>query len=260
MLPRNILSVENKNQAQASIEAHIRSELAPYLDDSVIKIELIQESERWTADVVVDFNRETKASRQTDDNFQRLVQQIIKDLKAQFELTNTNIKNELFMFDHQQEYDYYTETLASPPTQLKKSNLRVLVIDDDPTAALILEKSLQSMGCNVDCLNDPVKAIDQLLLNDYDLLILDWCLPYMSGHEFLKQIDSKLTIKNLGNFNPKIIPLVVCSSKNSDEINLPLVSNFLFCQYWNKQLPFSTVISSIETAINSASNYKTRAA
>lgn len=255
-----IYNEQNSSQIMAVIESHIKSELAAYLGDSVIKIDLSQEKGFWTADVVVDFNREVKASRRTDDNVQRLVQHIIEDLKTQFELTNTNIKNELFMFDHQQEYDYYTETLASPSKPVAKSALKVLVLEDDPTASLILEKSLQSMGCKVDLFNNPEKAIDQLLTTDYDLLILDWCLPYMSGHEFLKQVDSKLTVKNLGNFNPKTIPLVVCSSKNSDEINLPLVSNFLFCQYWNKQLPFSTVVSSIETAISSANTHKTRAA
>lgn len=249
--------IAHGTQMANELELRIQSELAPYLKNSVIKIDLKNQNEIWAADVVIDSTRGFKASRRKDSNIQDLIANVINDLRIQFALTEMHRKSEIFLFDQQQEYDHYTETLSASPF-LAPESLKVLVVEDDPTALLILEKSMQSMGCQVDLLNDPEKAVEMMVQNDYDLVILDWCLPYMDGNEFLKQADKKLSLKNQGNSAAKSIPLVICSSKNSDEINLPLVSNFLFCQYWNKKLPFSTVISSIETAIKSARQHKTK--
>lgn len=241
----------------AKIETRIQYELGPYLKNSIIKIDLQNAEDVWHADVVIDSSRGYKASRRKDIDTEDLIENIINDLRLQFELTDMHRRHEIFLFDHQREYDHFTETLSASPFE-SATHLKVLVIEDDPTALLILEKSMNAMGCQVDLINDPEVALDKVKLQSYDLVILDWCLPYMDGHEFLKKADKMLGKKNLGDFGAKAIPLVICSSKNSDEINLPLVSNFLFCQYWNKTLPFSTVISSIESAIKSARQHKTK--
>lgn len=241
----------------AKIENRIQYELSPYLKNSIIKIDLQNQEDTWHADIVIDSSRGFKASRRKDVDADDLIDNVINDLRLQFELTDMHRRHEIFLFDHQREYDHFTETLSASPFEAA-AHLKVLVIEDDRTALLILEKSMNSMGCHVDLISDPEIAIGKVKLQSYDLVILDWCLPYMDGHEFLKKADKVLGEKNQGNFGAKAIPLVICSSKNSDEINLPLVSNFLFCQYWNKTLPFSTVISSIESAIKSARQHKTK--
>lgn len=240
------------------IENRIQSELSPYLKNSIIKIDLKKLSNVWHADVVIDSSRGFKASRRKDTNMDDLIENIISDLRIQFELTDTHRRHEIFLFDHQREYDHFTETLSASPFETQ-THLKVLVIEDDPVALLILEKSMRSMGCQVDLISDPELALEKVKLQNYDLVILDWCLPYMDGRAFLKKADRALGEKDRSRAKKQSIPLVICSSKNFDEINLPLVSNFLFCQYWNKTLPFSTVISSIEKAIKSAGQHKTKA-
>jgi CheY-like chemotaxis protein len=241
----------------ADIENRIQSELGSYLKNSVIRIDLRDQGDLWYADVVIDSSRGFKASRRKDSDLQDLIENVISDLRIQFELTDHHRRHEIFLFDHQREYDHFTETLSASPFE-NPVQLKVLVVEDDPTALLILEKSMNAIGCQVDLLSDPEMAIEKVKQQDYDLVILDWCLPYMNGHDFLKKADKELGSQNQGNFAAKSIPLVICSSKNADEIHLPLVSNFLFCQYWNKTLPFSTVISSIESAIKSARQHKTK--
>ncbi len=180
------------------------------------------------------------------------------DTPAKIELNKPHDnKTEIFLFNQQQEFDHFTETIHASPFDTP-ANLKVLVIEDDPTALLILERSMKSKGCSVDLVKNPESAIDRVKEQEYDLIILDWCLPNMNGHEFLKRADKIIARKNQGIFGAKSIPLVICSSRNSEEINLPLVSNFLFCEYWNKKLPFSTVISSIDAAIKSARQHKTK--
>lgn len=249
------ISLQTNSEIAKAIQSRIQTELSAQIDSSTVKIDLQNIDAVWVADVVIDSQRGVKAARRKSKSAENLVDYIIADLKVQFAMTGTQNKNEIFLFDHQQEYDHYAETISVPP--LKSTlNLKVLVIEDDPTALLILEKSLNALGCQVDLVNDPVRAIEKVTEKNYDLVILDWCLPYMDGHEFLKQADQKLGLKNQTNFNATSIPLVICSNKTADEINLPLVSSFLFCQYWNKQLPFSTVISSIEVAIKAARRHK----
>lgn len=240
------------------LKNRIYSELGHYLKNSNITIDLKNLDNTWQANVVIDSNRGFKASRRKEVNFEDLTQNIISDLRLQFELTEPHYRrHEIFLFDHQREFDHFTETLSASPFDTP-ANLKVLVIEDDPTALLILERSMKSKGCAVDLVKDPESALEKVKQQDYDLVILDWCLPYMNGYEFLKQADKVIGKKNQGSFGAKSIPLVICSSKNSEEINLPLVSNFLFCEYWNKKLPFSTVISSIESAIKSARQHKTK--
>ena len=239
------------------IKNRIHSELGQYLKNSIIKIDIQHFNNTWHANVVIDSNRGFKASRRKENKVEDLIQNVISDLRIQFELTEPHRRHEIFLFDHQREYDHFTETLHASPFDAP-ANLKVLVIEDDPTALLILERSMKSKGCHVDLVKDPEMALDKVKYQDYDLVILDWCLPYMDGYEFLKQADKIIAKRNQGVFGAKSIPLVICSSKNSEEINLPLVSNFLFCEYWNKKLPFSTVISSIEAAIKSARQHKTK--
>ena len=101
----------------------------------------------------------------------------------QFELTEPPRRQEIFHFDHQTEYDHFTETLSASPFKLP-ADLNVLVIEDDPTALLILERSMNSMGCKVDMISDPEMALEKVKQQEYDLVILDWCLPYMNGKQF----------------------------------------------------------------------------
>lgn len=248
---------QTKSDIVSNVENRIHAELGSYLKNSIIKIDLKNFDQMWHANVVIDSSRGFKASRRKDVNMEDLIQNVISDLRLQFELTEPHRRHEIFLFDHQREYDHFTETLSASPFEAPV-HLKVLVIEDDPTALLILERSMKSMGCHVDLVNNPEMAVEKVKHQDYDLVILDWCLPYMDGYEFLKKADQAISQNNAGVFGAKSIPLVICSSKNSDEINLPLVSNFLFCEYWNKKLPFSTVISSIEAAIKSARQHKTK--
>lgn len=152
---------------------------------------------------------------------------------------------EIFQLGLHQEYDNYAQTvLASPATATRNTN--VLVIEDEPAASLILQKSLQSVGCNVDTSFDGLSAVNMVVEKKYDLIILDWCLPTMTGKEFLRLADKKIRQNLSENISMGPIPVVICSSKEIDDIQLPIVSSFGYYYYWNKNLPFSTVINSLD--------------
>lgn len=63
---------------------------------------------------------------------------------------------------------------------------KLLVVDDDPDMSEDLKTCLESSGYLVDTHDDGVKAAADLKAIDYDLLILDWDMPGMTGVELCR--------------------------------------------------------------------------
>jgi DNA-binding response OmpR family regulator len=58
---------------------------------------------------------------------------------------------------------------------------RVLVVEDDPDIAHLLELHLRDLPCDVDVAEDGASALDALLARAYDAIILDLVLPHVDG-------------------------------------------------------------------------------
>ena len=59
--------------------------------------------------------------------------------------------------------------------------MRILVVEDERTAATVLAKGLREHAYAVDIAGDGADALEQVATNDYDLIILDVMLPGMNG-------------------------------------------------------------------------------
>jgi two-component system cell cycle response regulator CtrA len=66
--------------------------------------------------------------------------------------------------------------------------MRVLLVEDDPNTAKSIEMMLTHANLNVYCTDMGEEGIDLAKLYDYDLILLDLNLPYMTGHEVLRQL------------------------------------------------------------------------
>ena len=91
--------------------------------------------------------------------------------------------------------------------------LRVLVTDDNETSRLIFEEILTSFGFIVEQAYTGGKALDALMTakKPFDLVIMDWKMPGMSGIETSKQIKNQLNL-------PSIPKIIMCSSYGREEI------------------------------------------
>jgi DNA-binding response OmpR family regulator len=76
---------------------------------------------------------------------------------------------------------------------------KLLVADDNEDLADNIRQWLSMEQHNVDCCCDGAAALDYLRTYDYDLIILDWAMPRLSGIEVLKQLRS------LGNATPVLM-------------------------------------------------------
>jgi two-component system cell cycle response regulator CtrA len=69
-----------------------------------------------------------------------------------------------------------------------ETELRILLVEDDPTTSRSIELMLTHANLNVFCTDLGEDGIDLAKLYDYDLILLDLNLPDMSGHEVLRQL------------------------------------------------------------------------
>lgn len=65
--------------------------------------------------------------------------------------------------------------------------MRVLVVEDEPGIAAFLKQGLEEESFAVDVADEGKKGLELALSGEYDLLLLDWMLPGISGIEICKQ-------------------------------------------------------------------------
>ncbi len=86
-----------------------------------------------------------------------------------------------------------------------ESNL--LVVDDEPRLRKTLEMIIHSAGYQTTTAGDGYTALQALMSNNIDLIILDWQLPDMEGTQLLKEIRK---------INPKL-PIVIMTGMASSD-------------------------------------------
>ncbi len=81
----------------------------------------------------------------------------------------------------------------------------ILIIEDKVDLANLVQSFLEHEQYNVDALNSGGGAVEKITEGDFDLIILDWDLPEVSGIEILK------TLRASGN----LIPVLMLTGKNA---------------------------------------------
>jgi two-component system cell cycle response regulator CtrA len=79
-------------------------------------------------------------------------------------------------------------TLNEEMRLTRRTAMRILLVEDDPTTSRSIELMLTHANLNVYCTDLGEEGIDLAKLYDYDLILLDLNLPDMNGHEVLRQL------------------------------------------------------------------------
>ena len=69
--------------------------------------------------------------------------------------------------------------------------MRILVVEDEPSAASVLAKGLREHAYAVDVAADGDAALEQISINDYDLILLDVMLPRISGLDVCRRLRAE---------------------------------------------------------------------
>jgi PAS domain S-box-containing protein len=66
--------------------------------------------------------------------------------------------------------------------------LRILLADDHPTNRLVVELMLASLGCDLTSVENGQEAVDAVLANRYDVILMDMQMPVMDGLAAIREI------------------------------------------------------------------------
>jgi len=97
--------------------------------------------------------------------------------------------------------DIYTNGL-----QKERSNVNILVVDDERVNVEVLTNHLEIQNYNVDTASNGIEALEKTEKADYDLVLLDIMLPKISGYEVCKQIRKNKSSHEL--------PVLMLTAKN----------------------------------------------
>ncbi len=71
--------------------------------------------------------------------------------------------------------------------------MRILIVEDEKGIAGFLKEGLEEEGFAVDIANEGKKGLELASINDYDMLLLDWNLPGISGVEICRKFRKENT-------------------------------------------------------------------
>ena len=95
------------------------------------------------------------------------------------------------------------------------SGTKLLVVDDEPDAALILAKTLLARGYRVTTAESGLQAINLAKAEKPDLILLDILMPDMDGTQVAAALQEDETTKNI-----PVIFLTCLITKKTQEIGL----------------------------------------
>jgi len=66
--------------------------------------------------------------------------------------------------------------------------MKILIVEDDPAIASLLERTLEEEGWRSVTVDDGEEGLYRAEMEPFDLMILDWMLPGLSGPELLERL------------------------------------------------------------------------
>lgn len=129
---------------------------------------------------------------------------------------------------------------VAPPAQPADGSARILVVDDNALNRDMLSRRLTRRGYQVGIAEDGQQALDLLQKEPFDLILLDWMMPGLSGIDVLKQIRV--------NHGPMDLPVIMATAKTeADDVVEALRAEAN--DYVTKPLNFDVVNARIQTQL-----------
>jgi len=132
---------------------------------------------------------------------------------------------------------------------------KVLMIEDDPEMSELIQSQLTSQGhVSMDVAQDPFEAINLMSEKYYDMIILDWGLPALTGAETLLQADRSFDLDPTlpARWDQSKTPVVIFSSSKKTKCLPRKTKHFDYVGFISKIQPLDKIISGISKCIEQA--------
>ncbi len=123
---------------------------------------------------------------------QRILELGVKDYIVKAEFSPNEVLEKVHKFLHTSE-----PKDGGNAGNKKSSEVKILIVEDDPFLSSIAATHLQEEGYQVSAVNDGERALAQLKTDVPDLILLDIVMPGVSGFDVLKAIKADERWKNI---------------------------------------------------------------
>jgi CheY-like chemotaxis protein len=130
--------------------------------------------------------------------------------------------------------------------QNNKLNINVLIVEDQSTDIVGPYMLFYHLGLDATLAFDGEQALTELQNKHYDLIILDWNMPFVSGSEFLMRLENKNSKLEL----QRPLNIILHSGNDLKDIRFISSKNFHVIDVWKKPLTAVEIATRIKTICN----------
>ncbi|MFZ4807687.1 MAG: response regulator transcription factor [Hyphomicrobiaceae bacterium] len=120
---------------------------------------------------------------------------------------------------------------------------RIAIVEDDNAISLLLRYNLEMAGYAVESFENGAVALDHVLDDPPDLLLLDWVLPDRSGLELLREVRRRA--------HTRALPVVMVTAR-SDRSDSERALDHGVDAYFTKPFSVAAVLKTIESLLRPA--------
>jgi DNA-binding response OmpR family regulator len=124
----------------------------------------------------------------------------------------------------------------------RTSQMKVLVVDDEPDLVSTVEYRLKFADCQVVTASNGQEGLERAAAENPDVILLDTNMPVMDGHEMLERLRADETLKGI----PVIMVTARCASQDIAAASALGVSDYV-----TKPFDFVQLMEKIRAAVES---------
>lgn len=120
--------------------------------------------------------------------------------------------------------------------------MKILHIEDVPEISQVFSDILATKNYDFESASDGKKGLDLVLENNYDLILLDMCMPNYSGIDFLLDLKDKKP--------SEIKKVIVVSSLKMDDYQTQFLTDLGVCSIQQKPISVQNLLFQVEQQIS----------